>query len=67
MTNRRRSATTRSAPAQSPEKLLEVAQEHIRPLIGVIDQLNEAAAEDELRVISKQLTRLSFRAATPQR
>jgi hypothetical protein len=27
----------------------------------VIDRLNEADAEDELRVISKQLTRLSFR------
>jgi hypothetical protein len=39
-----------------------MAQEHIRPLIGVIDRLNEAYA-DELRVLSKQLTRLSFRAA----
>ena len=65
MTNRRRSATTRSVPAQSPDQLLEVAQEHIRPLIGVIDRLNEAQAEDELRVISKQLTRLSFRAQPP--
>jgi len=37
-------------------------QEHIRPLIGVIDWLNEVGAEDELRVISKQLTRLVFRA-----
>jgi len=27
----------------------------------LIDRLNEAGAEDELRVISKQLTRLSFR------
>jgi hypothetical protein len=27
----------------------------------VIDRLNEAGAEDELSVISKQLTRLSFR------
>ena len=62
MTNRRRSATTRSVPAQTPEQLLEVAQEHIRPLIRVNDQLNEADAEDELRVISKQLTRLCFRA-----
>ena len=62
MTKRRRSATTRSVPAQTPEQLLELAQEHIRPLIGVIDRLNEAKAEDELRVISKQLTRLSFRA-----
>ena len=62
MTNRRRSATTRSVPAQTPEQLLELAQEHIRPLIGVIDRLNEANAEDELRVISKQLTRLVFRA-----
>jgi len=65
MTNRRRSATTRSVPAASPEQLLEVAQEHIRPLIGVIDRLNEADAEDELRVISKQLTRLCFRADAP--
>ena len=61
MTNRRRSATTRSVPAQTPEQLLEQAQEHIRPLIEVIDRLNEAGAEDELSVISKQLTRLSFR------
>ena len=60
MTKRRR-ATTRSVPAQTPEQLLELAQQHIRPLIGVIDRLNEADAEDELRVISKQLTRLSFR------
>jgi hypothetical protein len=62
MTNRRRSATTRSVSAQTPEQLLEQAQEYIRPLIGVIDQLNEAGAEDELRVISKQLTRLVYRA-----
>ena len=62
MTNRRRSGTTRSVPAQTPEQLLELAQEHIRPLIGVIDRLNEANAEDELRVINKQLTRLVFRA-----
>jgi hypothetical protein len=47
MTKPSPSATTRSVPAQSPEKLLEVAQDHIRPLIGVIDQLNEADAEDE--------------------
>jgi hypothetical protein len=62
MTNRRGSATTRSVPAKTPEQLLELAQEHIRPLIDVIDRLNEADAEDELRVISKQLTRLVFRA-----
>ena len=67
MTNRRRSATTRSAttrsvPAQTPEQLLELTQEYIRPLIPLIDRLNEAGAEDELRVISRQLTRLSFRA-----
>jgi TolA-binding protein len=62
MTNRRRSATARSVPAQTPEQLLEQAQQHIRPLIGVIDRLSEADAEDELRVINKQLTRLSFRA-----
>jgi hypothetical protein len=59
MSNRCRSATTRSVP--TPEQLLELAQEHIRPLIGVIDRLNEADAEDELRVISKQLTRLCLR------
>ena len=62
MTNRRRSATARSVPAQTPEQLFEMAQEHIRPLIGVIDRLSEADAEDELRVINNQLTRLSFRA-----
>jgi hypothetical protein len=61
MTNRRRSATTRSVPAQTPEQLFEMAQEHIRPLIEVIDRLNEADAEDELAVISKQLTRLCLR------
>ena len=61
MTNRRRSATTRSVPAETPERLLELTQEHIRPLIGLIDRLNEAGAEDELRVISKQLTRLCLR------
>ena len=61
MANRRRSATTRSVPAQTPDQLLGLAQEHIRPLIGLIDRLNEADAEDELRVISKQLTRLCLR------
>ena len=68
MTNRRRSATARSVPAQTPEQLLELTQEHIRPLIAVIDRLNEAGAEDELRVITRQLTRLVFRAQPlPQR
>jgi hypothetical protein len=62
MTNRRRSATARSVPAQTPEQLLELTQEHIRPLIGMIDRLNQAGAEDELKVISRQLTRLVFRA-----
>ena len=52
MTIRHRSATTRSVPAQTPQQLLELAQEYIRPLIGVIDRLNEANAEDELRVIN---------------
>jgi hypothetical protein len=61
MTKRSRSATTRSVPAETPEQLLELAQEYIRPLIGVIDRLNEANAEDELRVINNQLTRLCFR------
>ena len=62
MTNRRRSATARSVPAHTPERLLELTQEHIRPLIGMIDRLNQAGAEDELKVISRQLTRLVFRA-----
>jgi hypothetical protein len=34
----------------------------VRPLIGLIDRLNEVGAEDELRVIAKQLTRLVYRA-----
>src|SRR5262249_55870681 len=62
VTNRRRSATARSVPAQTPEQLLELTQEHIRPLIAMIDRLKEAGAEQELRVITKQLTRLVFRA-----
>jgi len=62
MTTRRRSAPARSVPAQTPEQLLELTQEHIRPLIGMIDRLNQAGAEDELKVISRQLTRLVFRA-----
>jgi len=54
--------------AQTPEQLLELTQEYIRPLIGMIDELNEAGAEDELRVIRQQLTRLVFRAQPlPQR
>ncbi len=39
--------------SQTPEQLLELTQEHIRPLIPLIDRLNEAGAEDELKVISK--------------
>jgi len=62
MSNRRRFATGRLAPAQTPERLFELTQEHLRPLIAMIDRLNEAGAEDELRVISKQLTRLVYRA-----
>jgi len=58
---KRRGSTTRSVPPKTPEQLLELGQEHIRPLIAVIDRLNEAGAEDELRVIHKQLTRLVFR------
>jgi hypothetical protein len=46
----------------APEQLFELTQEHIRPLIGLIDRLNEVGAEDELSVISKQLTRLVYRA-----
>jgi hypothetical protein len=46
----------------APEQLFDLTQEHIRPLIGLIDRLNEVSAEDELRVIAKQLTRLVYRA-----
>ena len=68
MTNRRRSSTTHSVRAQTPEQLLELTQEYIRPLIGMIDELNEVGAEDELRVLRQQLTRLVFRAQPlPQR
>jgi hypothetical protein len=42
MTNRRRSATTRSVPAETPKRLLELTQEHIRPLIPLIDRLSAA-------------------------
>ena len=62
MTSRRGSTPARLVQAKTGEQLFERTQEHIRPLIGMIDELNEAGAEDELRVISKQLTRLVFRA-----
>jgi hypothetical protein len=68
MTNRRGSTTARSVQDKTGEHLLERSQEHIRPLIGMIDELNEVGAEDELRVIRQQLTRLVFRAQPlPQR
>jgi|SRR5215469_12753482 len=68
MTNRRGSTTARLAQAKTGERLFERTQEHIRPLIGMIDELNEVGAEDELRVIRQQLTRLVFRAQPlPQR
>ena len=62
MRNRRGSITARSVPAKVPEQLFDLTQEHIRPLIGLIDRLNEVGAEDELKVIAKQLTRLVYRA-----
>ena len=58
MTNR---TTARLVQAKTDEQLFERTQEHIRSLIAMIDELNEVGAEDELRVISKQLTRLCFR------
>ena len=58
MTGRRGSTSARPAEA---EHLFDQSQEHIRLLIGLIDRLNQAGAEDELRVINKQLTRLCFR------
>jgi hypothetical protein len=60
MTDRRGSASAR--PAEASEQLFDQSQEHIRPLIGLIDRLNEVGAEHELRVIAKQLTRLVYRA-----
>ena len=51
----------------SPEKVSVVQLLIAYPLlIPLIDRLNEAGAEDELKVISRQLTRLSFRAAARQ-
>jgi hypothetical protein len=61
MTNLRGSTTARPV-SEGPEQLFDLTQEHIRPLIGLIDRLNELGAEDELRVIAKQLTRLVYRA-----
>jgi len=61
MTNHRGSATARPV-SEAPEQLFDLTQEHIRPPIGLIDRLNEVSAEDELRVIAKQLTRLVYRA-----
>src|SRR5262245_38503494 len=61
MTKRRDSTTARSVPS-APEQLFDVTQEYIRLLIGLIDRLHEVGAEDELRVITKQLTRLVYRA-----
>ena len=61
MTNRRGSTTARSV-SEATEQLFDLTQEHIRPLIGLIDRLNEVGAEDELKVIAKQLTRLVYRA-----
>jgi hypothetical protein len=62
MTNRRGSITARLVQTKTGGQLFEQTQEHIRPLIGMIDELNEVGAEDELRVIRQQLTRLVFRA-----
>jgi hypothetical protein len=61
MTNPRGSTTARLVQAKTGEQLFERTQEHIRLLIGMIDELNEVGAEDELRVIRQQLTRLVFR------
>ena len=62
MTSRRGSTTARLVQGKTGEQLFERTQEHIRPLIGMIDELNEVGAEEELRVIRQQLTRLVFRA-----
>ena len=44
MTNRRGSTTARLVPAKTGEQLFERTQEHLRPLIGMIDELNEVGA-----------------------
>jgi hypothetical protein len=62
MTNRRGSTSARLVQAKTGEQVFDRTQEHIRSLIGMIDELNEVGAEDELRVIRQQLTRLVFRA-----
>jgi hypothetical protein len=68
MINRRGSTTARLVQAKAGEQLFERTQQYIRPLIGMIDELNEVGAEDELRVLRQQLTRLVFRAQPlPQR
>ena len=58
----RRSSTAARPVSGAPKQLFDLTQEHIRPLIGLIDRLNELGAEDELKVIAKQLTRLVYRA-----
>ena len=54
MTNHRGSTTARPVSGAS-EQLFNLTQGHIRPLIGLIERLNEIGAEDELRVIAAQL------------
>jgi hypothetical protein len=51
------------------EQLFELTQEHIRPLIGVIDRLNEVGVEDELSAALAGCARASsgHAAAAPPR
>jgi len=65
MIDRRRSAAARLVPAQTPERPFEPTQEHIRPLIAMIDRLNEAGAEDELRLISNSRGWSTGRSCSP--
>jgi hypothetical protein len=65
MTNHRGSTTARPVSGAS-EQLFNLTQGHIRPLIGLIERLNEIGAEDELRVIAAQLTRLVYMAQPPR-
>jgi hypothetical protein len=56
MTNRRRSATTRSVPDQSPEQLLELAQEYIRQSAFGPRQPGPDCKDIELARISQEVT-----------
>src|SRR5262249_31822602 len=47
-------------PAKASEQLFDLSQEHIRPLIGLIDRLNEVGAEHELTLLWQILSGTGF-------